>query len=234
MLNSLPNQLTLSRLGLSVILFALIGVEWWVGALAVYALAAFTDWLDGFLARRWNQTSSFGRVFDPLIDKVMVCGAFVFFASSHFAVSGRNTAGVEAWVPVLILLREFLVSAIRSFSESHGVDFAANWVGKIKSFVQFTTVCVILGVLAWFENSPFFFWLRVGCIWATVIVTAGSIIAYMQRAQAIVLSPEALGSASPGPSPTPPPVAAPASGPPPASPASPAPPHPRGVKQVSA
>jgi CDP-diacylglycerol--glycerol-3-phosphate 3-phosphatidyltransferase len=171
----------------------------WILATAfwIYLVAALTDLLDGYLARTWKQVTAFGRVMDPVVDKVMVCGAFVFFASSHFAANGRNIAGVEAWIPVLILLREFLVSAIRSFSESHGVDFAANWVGKIKSFVQFTTVCVILGVLAWFENSLFFWWLRVVCIWATVIITAGSIIAYMQRAHAIVLSPEALGGVIP-------------------------------------
>jgi CDP-diacylglycerol--glycerol-3-phosphate 3-phosphatidyltransferase len=211
---NIPNQITLGRLLLTIVFFVLLtrysaAKPETHGILAtcfwIYLVAALTDLLDGYLARTWKQVTAFGRVMDPVVDKVMVCGAFVFFASSHFAANGRNIAGVEAWIPVLILVREFLVSAIRSFSESHGVDFAANWVGKLKSFVQFTTVCVILGVLAWFESSPFFWWLRVACIWSTVVVTAASIIAYVHRAQALVLSPEAMGAV-----PTPEPPAKPA------------------------
>lgn len=228
---NIPNQITIGRLLLTIVFFALLTrysaakpETHWILAMCfwIYLVAALTDLLDGYLARTWQQVTAFGRVMDPVVDKVMVCGAFVFFASSHFAVPDRgNIAGVEAWVPVLILLREFLVSAIRSFSESQGVDFAANWVGKIKSFVQFTTVCVILGVLAWYE--PQLSLLRKGCIWATVIVTAASIIAYMRRAHAIVLSPEALGGAAPAP------PAPPAAIPPPIS----APPRARGVEGVS-
>jgi CDP-diacylglycerol--glycerol-3-phosphate 3-phosphatidyltransferase len=201
---NIPNQITLGRLGASIVFFVLLslysharepGGHWLLPACFwLYLIAALSDALDGYLARKWHQETSFGRVVDPVADKVMVCGAFVFFASSHFADPDpphKNVTGVEAWMVVLILLRELLVSALRSFSESHGRDFSANWVGKIKSFVQFTTVCVILGVLAWFEKS--LWWLRVACVWATVIVTALSIISYLQRAYSFVLSESALG-----------------------------------------
>ena len=73
---------------------------------------------------------------------------------------------------------------------------AANWVGKFKSFIQFTTVCVILGVVSWHRGKPFFEWMRFSCIWITVVVTALSIVAYLQRARSIVLSDEALGAHS--------------------------------------
>ena len=204
---NVPNQITLGRLAASIVFFVLLSLyhaphDWAAEPAArsllaasfwLYLVAALSDFVDGYLARMWRQETSFGRVVDPVADKVMVCGAFVFFASSHFAdpVTHKNVTGVEAWMVVLILLRELLVSAIRSFSESQGRDFAANWVGKIKSFVQFTTVCVILGVHAWFEDT--LGWLRIGCIWATVIVTALSIVAYLQRARSFVLSESALG-----------------------------------------
>src|SRR5436190_14428381 len=75
---SLPNQLTTSRLVLAVILFVLIEWERWTACVVVFAVAAVTDWLDGFVARWQGQTSALGRVLDPLVDKVLVCGAFIF------------------------------------------------------------------------------------------------------------------------------------------------------------
>ena len=79
---NLPNQLTTSRLVLAVVLFGLIHLESWAWCLAVFAVAAFTDWLDGYLARIQGLTSSLGRILDPLVDKVLICGAFIF---PHFA-----------------------------------------------------------------------------------------------------------------------------------------------------
>ncbi|MBI5863769.1 MAG: CDP-diacylglycerol--glycerol-3-phosphate 3-phosphatidyltransferase [Planctomycetes bacterium] len=202
---NIPNQITIGRLGLAIVFFAMLTrysaaepKTHWVLAPCfwIYLVAALTDMLDGYLARTWKQVTAFGRVLDPVVDKVIVCGAFVFFSSSHFVAPTRgNITGVEAWMAVLILMRELLISAIRSFSESQGADFAANWVGKFKSFVQFATACVILGVLAWYEQS--LAWLRVACIWATVVVTAASIVAYLHRAYSLILSPEALGAAPP-------------------------------------
>lgn len=201
---NVPNQITLARLALTLVFFGLLSgysaarepSDRWLLSVGfwVYLLAALTDIVDGYLARTWGQVTVFGRVLDPVVDKVMVCGAFVFFASPHFydPVTRSNITGVDAWMAVLILLRELLVSALRSFSESQGQAFGANWVGKAKSFVQFATACVVLSVLAWHRES--LAWLRIGCVWLTVAVTAGSIIAYLIRARRLVLSPEALGA----------------------------------------
>src|SRR6266436_1661824 len=75
---NLPNILTSARLGLAVVLFACIQFAWWPAALGVFLVAAFTDWLDGYLARKQGLTSAFGRNFDPLVDKVLIGGAFIF------------------------------------------------------------------------------------------------------------------------------------------------------------
>src|SRR6516165_5461057 len=75
---TLPNLLTLSRLPLAVLLFVCIANAWWLAGLLVFVLASLTDWADGFLARRLGQLSALGRSLDPLVDKVLVGGAFIF------------------------------------------------------------------------------------------------------------------------------------------------------------
>src|SRR6185295_1833778 len=75
---NLPNQLTASRLVLGIILFILIEHDQWLWCIAVFALAAVTDWLDGYIARRQGITSTLGRNLDPLVDKVVICGAYIF------------------------------------------------------------------------------------------------------------------------------------------------------------
>jgi len=200
---NIPNQITLGRLALAIVFFGLLTsysagskdpswvlpVSFWV-----FLIAALSDIVDGWLARSWNQVTAFGRVVDPVVDKVIVCGAFVFFAGGafHDPQTGANVTGVAPWMVVLILLRELLVSAVRSFVESSGKSFAANWVGKAKMFVQSATACVILGSLAWFPET--LSWLRVGCVWATVIITTMSIVTYLLRAKDVILGGAAMGA----------------------------------------
>ena len=209
---NIPNQITLGRLVLAIVFFGLLSfytpedasrhwilpVSFWVVLIAV-----LTDFVDGWLARTWHQVTSFGRIVDPVVDKVVICGAFVFFASDIFydpdPEIATNITGVQPWMAIVILVRELLVSALRSFSESEGVSFAANWVGKIKMVVQSTTVCVVVGALAWYPDSEACDLIRVLCIWLTVIFTALSIIVYVNRARDFILSDEALGGVSSSP-----------------------------------
>jgi CDP-diacylglycerol--glycerol-3-phosphate 3-phosphatidyltransferase len=203
---NIPNQITLGRLVLTIVFFGLLSFyspadaerQWILTACFwIFLVAALGDVLDGWLARTWKQVTSFGRISDPVVDKVMICGAFAFFASSLFydPQEPANITFVQPWMVVVILLRELLVSGIRSFSEAHGASFAATWVGKLKMFVQSTTVCVVLGVQAWYPET--LAWLRIQetCVWLTVIITGLSIIAYVRRARAFVLSASALGGA---------------------------------------
>src|SRR4029077_13230337 len=85
---NLANQLTASRLVLAVVLFILIAVQSWLWCILVFAAAAITDWLDGYLARKHGLTSSLGRVFDPLVDKVLICGAYVFLLETSYERTG--------------------------------------------------------------------------------------------------------------------------------------------------
>ena len=210
---NLPNQITLTRLGLAVVFFALLSnfhaeqidtLRWLLHlSFWVFLVAAITDIIDGLVARMMGSVTSFGRILDPVVDKVMVCGAFVLFASPHFWDSSRNVnlTDVYPWMVVVILTRELLVSAVRSHAEGAGQEFGANWMGKLKMFIQSATVCLILGQLAWkLDNlQP----VRTAAVWLTVVVTALSAITYVHRARAFLLTSAALGGTA---APTAPPV----------------------------
>jgi CDP-diacylglycerol---glycerol-3-phosphate 3-phosphatidyltransferase len=206
---NLPNQITLGRLGLAIIFVALLScfdarkltdLRWLlVGAFWIFLVAALTDILDGLVARMMRSVTTFGRILDPVVDKVMVCGAFVLFASHQFWDGHVNITGVEPWMVVVILSRELLVSAIRSHSEGEGREFGASWMGKLKMFIQSATVCVVLGQLAWQFDSlvP----VRIACVWLTVVVTAVSAVSYAHRARAFLLTSAAMGG-TPSPPPS--------------------------------
>lgn len=204
---NIPNQITLARLVLAFIFFGLLSAyridspaeSRWILTVSfwIFLVAAIGDVVDGYLARSWGQVTPFGRVVDPVVDKIMVCGAFIFFCSSLFAAPGKgNVTGVAPWMVILILFRELAVSAIRSFMESGGESFGANWAGKVKMFFQSATVCVVLGVVAWHEGSAFWEVVRIICVWATVIVTALSLVEYLRRVQKSLLSDSAMGRTS--------------------------------------
>jgi CDP-diacylglycerol--glycerol-3-phosphate 3-phosphatidyltransferase len=144
---NLPNLLTSSRLVLSVVLFALIAFESWLWCLVVFCVAALTDWLDGYLARRQGLTSALGRVFDPLVDKVLVCGAFIFLMP-HGTEPKDEAAWMTPWMVTVVVAREFIITGLRGWLESMGVRFGADWLGKIKMALQCTALVVIFVALA--------------------------------------------------------------------------------------
>jgi len=204
---NIPNQLTLARLVLAivfVVVLSMFSAEAWPanrGLLQagfwIFLTAAITDILDGKLARLWGQVTSFGRIVDPFVDKVIVCGAFLLFASQQFydPATGRNLTGVTPWMAIIILSRELLVSALRAHSEASGQDFAAMWLGKLKMFIQSFTACAVLGTLGFAFLEP----LRIVAtisVWVTVIVTTLSMITYLQRARDFLFSARALGASS--------------------------------------
>src|SRR5262249_16562351 len=119
------NQLTLGRFGLAVVLFILIETQCWIACLVVFALAAFTDWADGYLARWQNLTSDIGRNLDPLVDKVLMCGAWIFLLPL-----GSKDGWLHSWMVTVIVGRELVITGVRSFLENQAVRFGADWLGK--------------------------------------------------------------------------------------------------------
>jgi CDP-diacylglycerol--glycerol-3-phosphate 3-phosphatidyltransferase len=180
---NLPNQLTTSRLGLAVVLFILIAFEVWLWCLVVFALAALTDWLDGYLARLQGQTSALGRVLDPLVDKVLICGTFIFLLPHG---SRPEESWLTPWMVVVVVSREFLITGLRSYLETLGVRFGADWLGKLKMGLQCAALIAIFITL--YSPSTVHAICRDVLIWAMLVATLLSGLQYFYRAVLILRS----------------------------------------------
>jgi CDP-diacylglycerol--glycerol-3-phosphate 3-phosphatidyltransferase len=203
---SVPNLITASRLLLAIVFFTMLsfyqfegrGDPWLLNsAFIVYAVALFTDFLDGYLARKWKVESAFGRVVDPFVDKVLVLGSFIFFAGKNFIIPDtdaiaphslmvvKTITGVVPMMVVILLARELLVTSLRSFSESGGAAFGAAFSGKLKMVTQSVTILVILVYVNYhsrFGNFDLYArYFRDFCIWVTVAVTVISGVLYLPR-----------------------------------------------------
>ncbi|MGI8982122.1 MAG: CDP-diacylglycerol--glycerol-3-phosphate 3-phosphatidyltransferase [Pirellulaceae bacterium] len=143
---NVPNQLTAARLGLSVVVFMLIPLHLYLPALIVFAIAAGTDWVDGWWARKYKQVTKLGRVFDPFVDKILICGTFIFLAA-------EQGSGIEAWMAVVVMAREMLITALRSMIEQGGGNFSAKMAGKLKMVFQCLAVGASLVVLMRLHDS---------------------------------------------------------------------------------
>jgi CDP-diacylglycerol--glycerol-3-phosphate 3-phosphatidyltransferase len=176
---NLPNQLTASRLVLGLVLFVLIDRALWVGCIVVFALAAATDWLDGYLARKQGLVSTLGRNLDPLVDKVVVCGAYIFL----LPVQG---AALAPWMVTVVVARELIITGLRSFMENRGATFGADWLGKIKMVLQCGTLFAIFVALQaeeWKADTlPLWAFIRDAFIWSMLAATALSGLQYLWRA----------------------------------------------------
>ncbi len=127
---NLPNQLTALRLLLAVVMFALIAADFYRVSLVLFVIAASTDWLDGYFARKYQQVTTLGRILDPFADKVIVCGTFIYLLSEPRMLV--IDWGLRAWMVVVIVGRELLVTALRSFIEDRGAGFLGQVVGQIE------------------------------------------------------------------------------------------------------
>lgn len=201
-----PNALTLLRVAIAVAFFVALarldatalsdsGPRWGpIVAAALFAIAALTDALDGWLARRWGAITAFGRVVDPAADKLLILGAFALLSAPALAIAPGSVdatvgesiqlSGVQAWMVVVLIARELLSTSIRAVAEGAGVAFAANWWGKTKMIAQ--SLCAPLALLALGlapRTALVHGWAR-GMIdiavWVMVLVTVGSAWPYLR------------------------------------------------------
>ena len=136
---NLPNKLTILRVILiPFFLVALMvdGIPYgkWI-ALAIFCIASITDALDGKIARKYNLITNFGKFMDPLADKLLVCSAMIAMIDL-----GR----IPAWVVIIIIAREFIISGFRLVASDNGVVIAAGWWGKVKTVVQMIMIIVLI------------------------------------------------------------------------------------------
>ncbi|MDD5019051.1 MAG: CDP-diacylglycerol--glycerol-3-phosphate 3-phosphatidyltransferase [Candidatus Omnitrophica bacterium] len=150
---NLPNYLTLSRIALTFVVMALLFVRNFTAAcaaLVIFVVACLTDLLDGWVARKKGLISDFGKLMDPVADKVLVAGLFLTFVQLQL---------VGAWVVVVIIVREFLITGMRILALRRGVVLAAENAGKHKTVSQMAAITLILIFLILKESGlRFSFW----------------------------------------------------------------------------
>ena len=190
---NLPNKITTARLLLAAVLFVLLDLlgreplpGWKLTAVCffLFIVVTATDALDGYYARKLDLISDFGRIADPAADKVIICGSFVFLSAVAW---GRDI--VPPWIVVTIIAREFIVTALRGFMETKGHAFGAEMSGKLKMIVQCIAIPAVLMthmsaelfLERWPAVDTFFWWLAVGMVWATLVITVWSGIHYIAK-----------------------------------------------------
>lgn len=178
---NVPNLLSLARVPLAVVLFACVGHEAWLAGLVVFVVACATDWLDGWWARKYGPLTLVGRNLDPLCDKVLVCGAFIYLIPAP-------GAGVLPWMVTVVVCRELLVTGLRGMVEATGRKFGADWFGKLKMGLQ---CAVLIGVLliAWLRTRAgtadalaALERVQLALLWAMLAATVGSGAQYVVKA----------------------------------------------------
>ncbi len=185
MIWNVPNLFTALRFVLSVVVFVMIPWGFYSTALVVFVIAASTDWVDGYWARRFGQVTRLGRIFDPFVDKIIICGVFIFLAS-------EEGSGIVAWMAVVVVARELLVTALRGFIEQRGGDFSAKMSGKLKMVFQCVAAGFSLFVLA--DRSQayrlgFQWWLPLS-VWVAVLLTIYSGAQYVAVAVRLLRKPQ--------------------------------------------
>ena len=167
---NLPNKLTILRMIMIVpfVIVMLAGAAVPAGkwiALTLFIVASLTDFVDGYLARKYNLVTNFGKFMDPLADKLLVCSALIVFVELGY---------IPAWAVIIIIAREFIVSGVRLIAADNGKVIAANMLGKIKTNAQmFMSIFMILNI----DNSVFKIITEV-LMYASVVLTVVSLIEY--------------------------------------------------------
>jgi CDP-diacylglycerol--glycerol-3-phosphate 3-phosphatidyltransferase len=190
---NVPNTLSFIRLLLSFVVFALL--PWRtpttdLAALISFLVAVSTDWIDGWWARKFNQITKVGRVLDPFVDKIIICGTFIILAAEQ-RQAGQDGFGIAGWMAVVVVGREMLVTALRSAIEQGGGDFSAKWSGKWKMVFQCGAVvaanlCLYYAdtkesIPAWLKYST------LAWVWLAVVSTVYSGIEYIIAAWKLML-----------------------------------------------
>lgn len=185
---NLPNKLTMLRMVMVVVFVVFMclptKLEWarYV-ALAVFVLASITDFLDGYISRKNNLVTKFGKIMDPLADKMLVASGFILIAAAGI---------IPAWMAVVIVIRDFFVTGLRNFGADKEKDLAASLSGKVKTVFQL--LAVILALVGTYNfgdfvtqslvMTPFELLINVGMtvsVAAAVLATVWSLIDYIAR-----------------------------------------------------
>lgn len=168
-----PNKLTVARMILVPFLVIFMLTGWgreanrWI-CLAIFVAASVTDWFDGHLARKYNLITNFGKFMDPLADKLLVCSAMICLIEK---------GQLAAWIVIIIIAREFIISGFRLVAADNGIVIAASYWGKFKTVFQMLMVIVLILDIP----NPFFAVLGTVLTYIALVLTVVSLIDYIAK-----------------------------------------------------
>jgi CDP-diacylglycerol---glycerol-3-phosphate 3-phosphatidyltransferase len=176
---NVPNLLTTLRFFLAIGVVFLIDLDFYLAAMVTFLVAATTDWMDGYYARKYGQITKLGRIFDPFVDKIIICGAFI-------ALVGIEKAALPAWMAIVVVARELLVTSLRGIIEGSGGDFSASWLGKWKMVFQCVAVVAVLLCLVMENPSEILEITRILSLWVATGLTVYSGVDYVIAAARVL------------------------------------------------
>ena len=167
---NLPNKLTMFRVILIpfFVVFMLVDItlyDKWI-ALAIFIIASLTDLLDGKIARKYNLVTNFGKFMDPLADKLLVCSALICLVALD---------KIPAWMVIVIIAREFIISGFRLIASDNGVVIAASYWGKFKTTFQMVMICLMIADIAAISV------LTTVVMWVALVLTVVSLVDYLVK-----------------------------------------------------
>jgi CDP-diacylglycerol---glycerol-3-phosphate 3-phosphatidyltransferase len=184
------NRLTLSRLLLTIVFVIALNSSWQYSrtiALVVFLIAGISDFIDGEIARRYGFVTNFGKLMDPLVDKIMVAAAFISLVPLK---------AVPAWAATTVVARDFLITGLRLMASAKGKILPAEMLGKQKTSWQIVTIVFFLALLSLSElryaNETSIWWVRAWeeagpvLVWITVALTIFSAVAYAWRHRELI------------------------------------------------
>jgi len=174
---NVPNILTMLRVVFAIGIFVLLPFQFYAVCIVLFLLAAATDFFDGYLARKYNLITVFGRIMDPFADKLLICGCFIYLCAIPEL---RIPWGIHPWMTVVIFGREMLITSLRAIVEQGGGDFSAKWIGKWKMGLQCVAVPACLLFLL-FPESLCVKSVMLLSLWGTVLITIYSGITYIRN-----------------------------------------------------
>ncbi len=172
---NLPNKLTVFRVILIpfFVLFLLLDLtayDKWI-ALAIFIIASLTDFLDGHIARKYHLVTNFGKFMDPLADKLLVCSALICLIELN---------RIPAWIVIVIIAREFIISGFRLVASDNGVVIAASYWGKFKTTFQIVMICLMIA-----DRSQLYLITQL-VMWIALALTVISLVDYLVKNKGVM------------------------------------------------
>jgi len=177
---NVPNALSSARLVLAIAVCILIEWRFLMPALICFLIAASTDWIDGWWARRFQQVTKLGRILDPFVDKVIICGGMI-------ALCAVPSSPIAPWMATLVVGRELLVTSLRGMVEGKGGDFSAKQLGKWKMVAQCAVIVSVLIELQYTNAPGWQHWTSFVLIWTAIVLT---ILSGLEYVMLVIKSPK--------------------------------------------